>query len=373
MPKKLIIAVFVVCSFTFHGYPHGIHGHIWVTDGAIGELKDPELVEFFRDPRVREAAQIGAAFPDSGYALKPKHSYAETAHWEPFVESYIQYLRKNLSFPIDTLEEKKQAAFLLGLASHGMEDEIFDSLYMFKSEEVESGNQDILDPGTDFMLIADGHAKLQPAVYFPEADLIKVFGSPAVGVQVTGSDMQKGMSIVATFVIPLSGMGTKLIPVHRAKLPWTKDHYLDPDTPGSLKFEVFVVTRYMQTLWDRLHGRFSEKEMIIYSVPVPGKKLLSVSHKTVDSWITFFLGCGALNDTLHSGIVRFTDATGNIVPADIKNTRWGGKGDYSRLLQIRPRQDLLTDADYTVTLSPGIKLITGQSTTRPVTFHFKTP
>ncbi len=354
---------------------HGINGHVWVTNQAVEYLTDCELINFFSEKEVHNAVQIASAFPDSGYAAK--HRYGETAHWEPFTETYIQYLRAKGDDFLSTSEGKKQMAFLMGLSSHGMEDEIFDSIFLLKAAEADTykgDTQEILDPATDFMLVSDGHTKLCPDVYFPGSDLVSVLTSPAIGVPVAQENIERGMFIVKTLVINLTKTKIRLDTYYRDKLPWARDHYFNADTPGSIAFEPFVVTHYLRALWNRLHGKFLEEDILIYSVPAPGQRLLSVNHKSVDSWITLFFGYGILDDTINSENVKLLDSKGKNIPADIKPNRWGGsKGSYSRLLQVRPKEDLQPDSEYTVTLSRNMKLITGENMPHKIVFRFKSP
>lgn len=374
---KRFIAVFcsIVVSMTgCLAYAHGINGHVWVTNKAVEYLTDGELVNFFSASEARNAVQIASAFPDSGYAAK--HAYGETAHWEPFTEAYIQYLRSKGTDFLVTSEGRKQIAFLMGLSAHGFEDEIFDSIFLLKAAEADTykgDTQEILDPATDFMLVSDGHTKLCPEQYFPVDDLVQVFTSPAVGVTVSKDDITRGMFLVKTLVINLTKTKIRLDTHYRDKLPWARDHYFDADTPGSIAFEPFVVTHYLRALWNRLQGKFLEEDILIYAVPPPGQRLLSVNHNSVDSWVTLFFGYGISDDSITNGNVKLTDAKGKIIPADIKPNRWGGsKGSYSRLLQVRPKEDLQVDSEYTVTLSKNMKLITGEVLPREIVLRFRT-
>lgn len=352
---------------------HGINGHVWVTNQAVEYLTDCELINYFSEKEVHNAVQIASAFPDSGYAAK--HAYGETAHWEPFTEAYIKYLRSKGADFLTTLEGRKQVAFLMGLSAHGFEDEIFDSIFLLKAAEADKyqgDTQEILDPATDFMLVSDGHTKLCPEIYFP-GDLVHVLASPAVGVPVAQEDIERGMFIVKTLVINLTKTKIRLDTHYRDKLPWARDHYFNADTPGSIAFEPFVVTHYLRALWHRLHGIFLEEDVLIYSVPPPGHRLLSVNHNSADNWITLFFGYGILDDTINSENVKLTDSKGKIIPAVIKPNRWGGgKGSTSRLLQVRPKEDLKFDSEYTVTLSKNIKLVTGENLPHEILFRFRT-
>ncbi|MFT6396641.1 MAG: hypothetical protein ACJAYU_001384, partial [Bradymonadia bacterium] len=115
---------------------HGIWGHIHVTGWAIENLPPGELRDFFEEPEVLNAALFGAAFTDSGYfpqsgeLSQRSRAYSEHTHWEPFIESFIVWIIENDPPPWDTVESRMRVGFMIGCASHGLQDEIFDSLFL---------------------------------------------------------------------------------------------------------------------------------------------------------------------------------------------------------------------------------------------------
>ena len=141
-----LLAALVFCSGLALTAPHeakahGIWAHVHVTGWAIEALPEGDLREFFKDEELLNAAHFGAAFTDSGYwpqggELQTRgNAYSEHIHWEPFVEEFIHWVRANDPPPWTTQESKKRVAFLLGIASHGLQDEIFDSLFLHRAQE----------------------------------------------------------------------------------------------------------------------------------------------------------------------------------------------------------------------------------------------
>lgn len=353
---------------------HGINGHIWVTDGAIGHMLDCEAAEMLSAEEVRPVLQIGAAFPDTGYVNDAGRDYGETAHWEPFIQSFIEYVRQTYAPPYDTLEERQLIAFLMGAASHGMEDETFDSIFLRMAEEKDGVSQDWTDPGTDFMLVAEHRTNLQPDPFLPADDLIAVFKRPDVGVAVTEDLMADNMQVVRVVVIGYASEKTdpRIDDEYRPALTWTAEHYLDPRTPSSFPFEQTVVGPYLDAIWHRLHGDFRPADVVVATVPARGERLLSTDHASAFSWINLIFGYGVWYRSLNEKTVRLRDAAGKSVPFDIGYTRWGNAASEGRLLQLRPRADLTPDRDYTVVLEPGVELIDGRKLDAPLTFTFRT-
>lgn len=353
---------------------HGINGHIWVTDGAIGYMLDCTAAAMLTDEAVRPVLQIGTAFPDTGYVNDEGREYGETAHWEPFIQSFIEYMRETYAPPYDSLEERQLVAFLMGAASHGMEDETFDSIFMRLAEEKDGVSQDLLDPGTDFMLVAEHHTNLQPDPFLPADDLIAVYKRPDVGVAVTEELMADNMQVVRVVVIGYASDKTdeNIDDEYRPALTWTAEHFLDPRIPSSFPFEKTVVGPYLDAIWHRLHGDFRLADVVIGTVPARGERLLSTDHTSAFSWINLIFGYGVWYRSLNEKTVRLLDAAGKSVPFDIGFTRWGHAASDGRLLQLRPREDLAPDRDYTVELAPGVELIDGRKLETPLRFTFRT-
>ena len=136
--RRTLALLIVGLSFSGTARAHGVWNHIHVTGWAIENLEAGELREFFQEPEVFRAAVFGAAFCDSGYAqqtgpdMAAANAYSEYSHWEPFVQAFVEWIQDNDPPPFTTLESKKRVAFLMGVAAHGMQDEIFDTLFLPK-------------------------------------------------------------------------------------------------------------------------------------------------------------------------------------------------------------------------------------------------
>ena len=376
MTKKIAIPLGLAALFLFSNSPvtraHGINGHIWVTSGGVDTMRNCEVATWLASEPLRPILQIGASFPDSGYALDQGRDYGETAHWEPFVQAYIDYMRANYGAPYESEEARKRVAFLFGLAAHGAQDEIFDTIFLRKSLQEEGTDQDILDPGTDFMLIAEGHTRMRPDIYLPIDDLKKIFRDPAIDLEVTEDMMNAGMLVVRLAVISLATEESEqLDDEYRPKMPWTQHHYLDPDEPGSLAYEKKVMGPYYDAMWNRLNGVFRSEDVLIYAAPATDYRTATTDHTKVDSWINLMFGYGVLNGSMND-TVKLLDSEGNAVEVELHYTRWGGPGDFGRMAQLRPKADLASNANYTVVLLPGLELVDGTRLKEKITYPFQT-
>ena len=91
-------------------------------------MQEQDLAELLRSQM--GPLRVGTMFPDGGYAVD--HGYGEAAHWEPFQDAYRDWIRENFS-NLNSNDAAPHIAFYLGLASHGMADQVFDSMYMERS------------------------------------------------------------------------------------------------------------------------------------------------------------------------------------------------------------------------------------------------
>jgi len=339
---------------------HGLHGHIHVTGWAIENLPPGELRDLFDDPDVFHAALSGAMFPDTGYALdRPAaREYAEHSHWEPFIENFIQHVRVTYGPTYETKEEKMLIAFLLGCAAHGLQDELFDSVFLYETEERDGNGQDITDPGTDGFLVLDGLFRLLPEDYFPIDEVLPLY--QPLNQPIDRALIEEHVRTVRNAYVNellgtriAAGFGQRAL----SQIPWAAENYLDPSVPGSLAAEIVPTLRHMQALWERLHGRFDEGNLVVHAWPDAPRRLRSAQHQQVASWVTLIFGKGVAQN---SATASLFDAGGTPHPFDLRYTRWGGT---SRLIRFLPTDDYVPGGFYTAILEAGATLVDGSTTT----------
>jgi hypothetical protein len=364
------LAVALTLGAPAAAHAHGVLGHVHVTGWAIENLPPGELADLFADPAVRDAAVFGAAFPDSGYApdavnqgSPAARAYAEHCHWEPFVEDYVQWMRANDPPPFTSLESRRRVAFLLGVAAHGMQDEVFDSLFLDQIAEKDgpSDPQAEADPGTDGFLAVDGLLRFSPDAYVPTDVLLPLLDG--IGHEITEETMAQGVGLIGTvYLHPVRGprFAESLADKHGPNIPWARDHYLDRGVPGSLRSEIGPTMGYMQAVWDRLHGRFDEADLVVGAYPEAPRRLRSGEPTTVDSRISMIFGLGV---RARDADVALADGTTTAPPITSRGTRWGGPDGWSRVLRADPQYPLDPGATYTLVMRPGAALVTGASTT----------
>jgi hypothetical protein len=348
---------------------HGLWGHIHVTGWAVENMPDDELRAFLLEPEVFNALLSGAMFTDTGYALDDgaARAYSEHTHWEPFIEDFVEWIQVNDPPPWDSVESRKRVAFLMGCGSHGLQDTLFDSLFLYQIEEHDGAGQDEADPGTDGFLVLDGHVRFVPEADLPMDTLLELYAD--LDQEITEELIDRAVSVVTAAYINDGGgltvaetLGNRYAP----DLPWARIHYLDPEIPGSLRAEIYPTMRYQQALWARLHGTLAADDVTTYAFPEPPRRLRSADAETVDSWTSLVFGAGVRYE---EGLVDLTGPDGEAVPFTQGNTRWNA--GYTRLVRLMPSDDLEPGGWYTARLLPGAELIDGEQTAEPWELTFQ--
>ncbi|MEC7985404.1 MAG: hypothetical protein VX278_09585 [Myxococcota bacterium] len=355
---RLLYPLIFSCFVFFQpptAYAHGIWGHIHVTGWAIENLPPGELRDFYADPEVFNAALFGSAFTDSGLfplagsLAEKSEEYAEHTHWEPFVTKFIEWIQINDPPPWNTPASRKRVAFLMGAASHGLQDEIFDSLFLHQTEENDEQGQSVVDPASDGFLAADGHIRFYPEPYIPMDALLILYQD--LHHEITEDVIQTSVDMmIGLYINPDTGpdVAMSLGLQHEENLPWTRTHYLDPTVPGSLRSEIIPTMRYMEAIWKRLHQEFEAQDLVIATFPERPRRLRSEEHQKTDSWVSFMFGAGVNIETLSA---RWTDTQGQDVPFSLRGTRWGQQ--WTRIVRLQPAVDLHRGGWYHITLSQG--------------------
>src|SRR3954471_23823107 len=106
----------------------GVTTHAWMAREAIDKVTSPQLKALLKANQ--QYVRAGAHFPDSGYALS--NTYGETAHWQRFVDALAAQIQSHgecTDFSSVHGPCAPLIAFMMGIAAHGMGDEVWDWLF----------------------------------------------------------------------------------------------------------------------------------------------------------------------------------------------------------------------------------------------------
>ena len=149
---------------------------------------------------------------------------------------------------VDTLTK----CFAVGMALHGLQDEIFDTFFLEQVAHFDGASQDIVDPGLDAIMVVDGIAQAKPEIFLPTDELVDVLAS-SFGVEVDASVIEEGARRVKLAVIDhFEPIAENYAREHRPSLSWAEANYLEPEVLGSLTSEVEPTRGYAEAVWARL-------------------------------------------------------------------------------------------------------------------------
>jgi MYXO-CTERM domain-containing protein len=347
---------------------NGLSTHVWITRTARAHVVDPDLSNLVNDPLLNDPLISGTIFPDGGYAVG--HSYGEAAHWEPFQHRYLRWIRDQYSPPWSA-EARRHIAFLLGLSSHGMADQYFDSLYLVRAgvQDADSDwENNSVDEATDVLFVSKVGKQPVPQWSLP-VDALQPMLREA-GVQVDKETIERGHSL-AGFAIAVVGMLAE-DPDGPAgyveQFPWATTHLQDEAVAGIPSAEAQVVARYWERIWDRLHGRLSPTDVVLDTVPADGSRAHAIDHDAVDSRVTFVFVRRLLTSDV--SLDNFSIVSADGAPVTFEPSLF--YRDQSHVVHLVLAEDLAPETDYTVTVRAGLKFAEGEVLADDYSLSFST-
>lgn len=349
---------------------NGITAHAHISDLAVRELPPGELRDLLESPDVLQALRSGSVFPDSGYAAS--HAYGELAHWEPFTNEYLEWIVTNHPPPWDELTDRQRVAFLFGAMSHGMADQVFDSLFMHKTVQYDGTDTD-LDRRAEMWLVIEHDPNISPLEVFVPAEELPGILLSSSGEAATAGDFTRGMGLVSTGIRAIPILARTEYEDAWLAMPWSATrYYAGTSEPGSLPHIAYVVSRYWQVVWERLHGADALERSVVATWPEEG----GVNFETMAgraecrAMIVFGHAIDSASFTGADGAhFHLRPLAGGPDVAAHARFQWN---DIANAVLVIPDEDLAYDTEYVVELTTGITTMDGRALPAPVTLGFRT-
>lgn len=343
----------------------GMQGHIYMAQCGAEMTGDPRLKAIFAANGERLAN--GAFFPDSGYTADD-HDQGEIAHWEQYVEGYIQIIRDRYAAPYDSPEAAQHIAFLMGIAAHGITDSTFDSILMARAGQIEPSDLSSFDTAMDIFLVHD-----QPRYYIPELNfdsqtLADVYNLEVLH-PVEPDAIDDAMSTARSGIAAVSNLLYVGADDYGAKYPWARGQILNAGAPGGYAFGARVVAGYYREILRRLDGDTKADQVVIGTYPDASYPLVTLDNTRPDGKIVLFFGEGIDRATIDDTAVTVRDGMGNIVPAKVDVFR-GDK--WANVITVGADTPWQPGTKYTATLSKTIKTLSGASPSQDIELSFET-
>lgn len=351
-------------------HANGQTAHIWITLDAVDALPEGPLKALLEREDLQAALVNGAQFPDGGYAVG--HGYGELAHWEPFQSHYLAWIRENHPQPL-TDEGARHVAFLMGMASHGLADQVFDSLYVERSRVYDASHgwsQDgNFDGDSDVIYAGEAGAIALPEAWVPYDTLLDLYVNHTDQHPSRETLEQANRALrAAVLAVGSASENDTLIADKRAKWPWGGAHLADPATPGSPPDTAPVVAAYWADLWSQITGDVAPSPGILRRWPEDGAFEHGTDPATPESWASVAFGRGLAVEAVDLERLTWTDASGAAVPFSA-GLFYGGN---SHVLHLKPQEALAQPGTYTVRVEAGLVFTDGRVLAEPLSFTFHT-
>ena len=347
-PRAFAIATTLVTSLiASSALANGLSTHTWVSLRARELVDEPALRELVNDPALRDMLLSGTIFPDGGYAVGD--GYGEDAHWEPFQARFLEHIKSTHARPWSE-DARQHIAFLLGMASHGMSDQIYDSLFMERSRvyDADSDWSKSFDEATDVIWCSIVGAQPVPPRWLPTDTLIALY--QAQGRTVEKRILERGQNLAGLAVALVGMLSTDPVAIERytKQYPWATANMEAAN--GRPESDAQVVARYWSRVWARLHDGQAAGDVVMATFPESG----SVGHPTaadaVEARITLVFAHRLLTADVSAGRFELVDVAGAAHPFGVRLFYRNN----SHVVHIIPDEDLAEDTEYTLRVKPGL-------------------
>ncbi len=349
---------------------NGTVSHIHISELAIRALAPGELRDLMMRPENVRALRAGSMFPDSGYSVSDE--YGEIAHWSPFLRTYVQDLRRRYDDTYTSADAEGEVAFLLGVASHGLADQTYDTTLLARALELDGPEPASrpVDQYADYFLIVDHDARMGVEAIAPYPVLPPIFAAGADH-RVTVETLMMGVERMRGVVDFQIAIADTLYFDAWESYPWLGTHVYNHDAVGSLPWTAEVVADYWEVIWRRLHGAADlETDLLIRTHPEDGSVNWPVSsaERGALGKVGLFFGHGVRRSQV-APLITMQAREGEGLPIRLE-TAYGG--EERNLIFVVPEGELAYDTEYQVTLHPGVETLDGDRIEVRSSFSFRT-
>ena len=348
---------------------NGLTTHVTISEFALENMNEGGLADILRREDLWWILQNGTQFPDGGYPLG--EAYAETAHWEPFQDRYLEWIRAEYDGDYSSEVAQEHVAFLMGLASHGMGDQVFDALYMQRAYVYDAGSdwENLsMDTSTDVAISALTGGQVVQDTWIPHDAMVALMAEAGVTVTADTLDQGQDLTHIAIAFGAAAASSYSMQTQHASEFPWAYEHILDYAVPGSPEWEAQVVARYWQVRWARLNGASEPIEPVIFTFPQDGERGHETDAAMVESRLTLVFSRGLVNELILPDFFTVVDMDGN----NYVVTPWVFYGYGSHVVHLSSEVGWPDDSDFYVTAHAGVPFIDGSYSGEEYRFGFST-
>lgn len=348
-------------------HANGSYSHVHISQLAVEKLPAGSLRDLLEDPANVPNLEAGSMFPDGGYAVGD--DYGENAHWSQFLNAYISFLREKYGGDYSSTTAREEAAFLMGIASHGIADQTYDTTILARAFEVD-GDLGSVDQEADYFIIIDENVLLDTRAWAPYSDLVSVFQS-GIGYSVSQDTLEAGMTAMEAAIALQRATALQQYRTAWQRYPWLGTHVYDERAPGSLPHLAELVQRHWQVVWKRLQfdDDFDQNALIAF-VPDQWEDAFPVdtNESAANFRIGILFGYGIARSQA-APFIELRDEADQSVPFSLQTPY---NGDIRNYMWLEPTGPLQNDHEYRVIVRAGIENNDGVATTVDHVRSFRT-
>ena len=344
----------------------GMSTHMFQSEKAYKQIVEPELKQLL--DKNRNAWISGTQYPDAGYSPgffgKEQHVWGEASHWAPFIERYLDVVIEQCQGRYLTDPECGQlAAHFLGAAAHGLQDEVYDSLFIPKVTEIDHKGQETTDLGIDMILLMEHNrnAFIPNPWYTPVEALEIVYARMGFSTD----EANRSQIISATKISELGNLGERLIAPflyrhYKNLMPWGSRNYMT--YPGGVEFGGQVTANLWRYLWKRLNGEADRSEVKLTHLPKRDANNIAINKSNTESQISVVFDRYIIPASVNNTSFRVLDDSGQQVSGSIglfANSQQNFAE--AHMIKFWPYETFRYDTQYRVVLDNNILDETGNS------------
>ena len=237
----------------------GMTTHSWMAVTAIDQVADANLRTLLQQHV--EQVRAGATLPDIGYV--GSNTYGEEMHWQRYIDAYAERIRTqpgctDLTDPDGPCAE--MVAHLMGVAAHGMGDEVWDWLFepygpdldeYYTNPAVSFFNESGAESQMDVVAVGRFGAPRPTMPPIPALPLVLGAFSDVGRGDVTSSQFDIAAAPALVWDVENSWVPTYLASIEAA-MPWMAANMVT--APGGVDFAATAIAGYWGDLWVGLRG-----------------------------------------------------------------------------------------------------------------------
>lgn len=319
MKRSLLLTLAI--AHTSAAFGGGMSMHMFQSERAAEQIEETDLKQLMTT--YREAWISGTQYPDAGYVPgnfgKPQHVWGEASHWSPFVEAYLAEVKTRCLGRYTTDETcGKLVAHFLGAAGHGIQDQVFDGLFLEKVRDIDHTDQNDTDIGIDMILLRehDRRAFVPKQWYTPTEVLVEVYRSMGLTeAQANASQIKQTTAISAVANVGERIIAPFLAGKYRTRMPWGSKHYVT--FPGGVAFGGKATYQFWRYLWSRLNEAPTPTFRLL-TTPAANATQVSVDKPSSDNQITVTFDRAIIPASVTTESFRVLDRDGAPVPGRVR-------------------------------------------------------